>query len=202
MRGGFQPSLAEKRVFLNIPYDVAYERNFLGLIAALISIGRIPRLAAEEPVLGRNRMVRIFKLLKGCKVSIHDLCRVTPPPRFNIPFELGIAYALSKLHAHKFIVFESKYYRSDITLSDLKGVDSLIHRNKPRKVISCVLSELGSTRQPPDIEQVMKIFNQLCRIAPRLKHSHRGSKVFERPIIRGLIAAAIEQAVTMGLITR
>src|SRR5439155_233522 len=116
---------------------------------------RIPRCAAEEPILGRNRMGRIFNLLKGCKVSIHDLCRVTAPPRFNIPFELGIAYALSKLGRHKFIILESEHYRSDITLSDLKGVDSLVHANSPRKVISCVLSELGSTRRPPDIEQVI-----------------------------------------------
>jgi hypothetical protein len=54
--------LAQRRVFLNVPYDAGYENNFLALIAALISIGRIPRCAVEEPVLGRNRMARIFKL--------------------------------------------------------------------------------------------------------------------------------------------
>ena len=107
MGSASQAGLVQRRVFLNVPYDAGYERNFLALISALISIGRIPRCAAEEPVLGRNRMDRIFKLLKGCKVSIHDLCRVTPPPRFNIPFELGIAYALSKLHGHKFTAPEA-----------------------------------------------------------------------------------------------
>jgi len=96
MGSASQAGLVQRRVFLNVPYDAGYEQNFLALISALISIGRIPRCAAEDPVLGRNRLDRIFKLLKGCKVSIHDLCRVTLPPRFNIPFELGIAYALSK----------------------------------------------------------------------------------------------------------
>ncbi len=183
-----------------MPYDAKYEQNFLALISALISLGRIPRCAAEEPVLGRNRMDRIFKLLKGCKVSIHDLCRVTPPPRFNIPFELGIAYALSKLHGHKFIILESKRYRSDITLSDLKGVDSMVHGNQARRVVSCVLAELGSTQRTPEIEQVLEIFNHLRRVAPRLKRSHKGEDVFYRPVFNALMTAATQQAVTMGLI--
>ncbi len=195
-----QAGIAQRRVFLNVPYDTGYEQNFLALISALISIGRIPRCAAEEPVLGRTRMTRIFRLLRGCKVSIHDLCRVTHPPRFNIPFELGVAFALSKLDGHKFIVLESKRYRMDVNLSDLKGVDPLVHANNPRKLVSCVLSELGSTRGAPDIDQIMDIFKYLSGIAPSLKRSHRGSKLFYRPIFNSLMAAAIQQAVTMGLI--
>src|SRR5437867_9823733 len=106
--GAVSQALAQRGVFINVPYDSRYEENFLALISGLISIGRIPCCAAEERVLGRIRVDQIFKLLKGCKVSIHDLCRVTPPPRFNIPFELGIAYALSKLQGHKFIMIEAK----------------------------------------------------------------------------------------------
>ncbi len=200
MGGASQAGLAQRRVFLNVPYDAGYEQNFLALIAALISLGRIPRCAVEEPVLGRNRMARIFKLITSCKVSIHDLCRVTLPPRFNIPFELGIAFTLWKLQGHKFIVLESKRYRMDVNLSDLKGVDPLVHANSPRKVVSCVLSELGSTGGSPDIEQVMEIFNHLRRVAPKLKRSHKGSKVFYRPIFNALIIAATEQAVAKGLI--
>src|SRR5881396_2733223 len=75
--GGASQALAQRRVFINVPYDAGYEQNFLALISALISIGRSPRCAAEERVLGRIRVDQIFKLIKGCKVSIHDLCRVT-----------------------------------------------------------------------------------------------------------------------------
>ena len=200
MGGASQAGVAQRRVFLNVPYDARYEQNFLALIAALISIGRIPRCAVEELVLGQNRMARIFKLIRSCEVSIHDLCRVTLPPRFNIPFELGIAFTLWKLHGHKFIVLESKRYRMDINLSDLKGVDPLIHDNSPRKIVSCVLSELGSTGGAPDIEHVMEVFNHLRRGAPKLIRSHKGSKVFYRPIFNALVAVAIEQAVARGLI--
>src|SRR5437763_7519159 len=112
---------------------------------------------------------KLFEVIMVCTVPIHDLFRVTRPPRFNIPFELGIAYALSKLHGHKFIMIEAKKYRSDVTLSDLKGVDCFAHRNKPRQVVSLVLSELGSTRRPPDIEKVMRVFDHLCEAVPQLK---------------------------------
>src|SRR5438093_8876200 len=101
--GGASQARAQRGVFINVPYDAGYEQNFLALISALISIGRSPRCAAEERVLGRIRVDQIFKLLKGCKVSIHDLCRVTRPPRFNIPLALAIAYALSKLMARAYI---------------------------------------------------------------------------------------------------
>jgi hypothetical protein len=199
--GAVSQTLAQRGVFINVPYDAGYEQNFLALISALISIGRIPCCAAEERVLGRIRVEQIFKLIKACKVSIHDLCRVTRPPRFNIPFELGIAYALSRLHGHKFIMIEAKKYRSDVTLSDLKGVDCLAHGNKPRRVISCVLSELGSTRRPPDIEKAMQIFDHLCQAAPQLKRRHPGWGLFYRPIVSALIAAGTERAVSLGVIS-
>ena len=66
--------------------------------------------------------------------------------------------------------------------------------------MSCVLSELGSTGGAPDIEQVMEVFNHLRRVAPKLIRSHKGSKVFYRPIFNALVAAATEQAVARGLI--
>ncbi len=200
MAGVRKAGLAQRRVFLNVPYDPGYEQIFLALIAALISIGRIPRCAVEEPVLGRNRMARIFKLIKSCNVSIHDLCRVGPPARFNIPFELGIAFALARLEGHKFIVMESKQYRMDVTLSDLKGVDPLVHSNSPRRLISRILGELGSTRGAPDIEQVMEIFRHLRGLVPKLKKGHRATKVFYRPVFHALVAAATGQAVARGLI--
>jgi hypothetical protein len=200
MKGMVQGGLARRRVFINVPYDLGYEEKFLALIAALISIGRIPRCAIEEPVLGRNRMVRIFKLIRSCEVSIHDLCRVTSPPRFNIPFELGIAFALWRLHSHKFIIFESKRYRMDINLSDLKGVDPIIHGNSPRRVVSCVLSELGSTRGVPDIDEVMEVFKHLRQVASKLVKGHKRSTVFYRPVFTALVAAATQQAVARGLI--
>ena len=107
---------------------------------------------------------------------------------------------MARCPLQQFIVLESKRYRMDVNLSDLKGVDPLVHANSPRKVVSSVLSELGSTGGAPDIELVMEVFNHLRRVSPKLKRSHKGSKVFYRPIFSALITAATEQAVARGLI--
>jgi hypothetical protein len=88
----------------------------------------------------------------------------------------------------------------DVTLSDLKGVDPLVHSNSPRRVVSRILGELGSTRGAPDIELVMQIFGHLRSVVPKLKTGHRAVKVFYRPAFHALVAAATEQALAKGLI--
>src|SRR5437016_5813575 len=84
-------------VFLNVPFDKAYERQFVALIAAIVAIGRTPRCVLELPELGRGRLNRLFQHLRQCGVSVHDLSRVGTPVRFNMPFELGMACAISEL---------------------------------------------------------------------------------------------------------
>jgi hypothetical protein len=37
----------ETDVFLNVPFDAKYEKQFVALIASLISLGRIPRTVLE-----------------------------------------------------------------------------------------------------------------------------------------------------------
>src|SRR3990172_12063815 len=81
-------------VFLNVPFDHAYEPLFIALVVALVSIGRKPHCVLEIPEHGQGRLKRIINHLKSCSVSIHDLSRVGNPARFNMPFELGLAYAI------------------------------------------------------------------------------------------------------------
>ena len=83
-------------VFLNAPYDKEFEPLFLAYIVGVLGFGLIPRAALEIGGAG-NRIDRIVGMIKGCGLSIHDLSRVQlssrPPhlPRFNMPFELGMA---------------------------------------------------------------------------------------------------------------
>jgi len=54
------------------------------------------------PYGGARRLDRIFDLIKSCRYSFHDLSRVEldvrglASPRFNLPFELGLAVACDK----------------------------------------------------------------------------------------------------------
>jgi len=86
--------------FLNVPYDRRYERLYLAFIAGLSAFGLFPR-ATIELTGSQRRLDRIIRLLGSCQYSFHELSRVgldrTSPatPRFNMPFELGLAVSMS-----------------------------------------------------------------------------------------------------------
>jgi hypothetical protein len=70
-------------VFLNVPYDSAFENLYLAYIAGLSAFGLIPRATLEIPT-SQRRLERILKLIQECGYSIHDLSRVqldTKAPR-------------------------------------------------------------------------------------------------------------------------
>ena len=67
-------------------------------MAGLSALGLFPRATLEIPG-GERRLDRIFDLIQTCASSLHDLSRVELDqkrpitPRFNMPFELGLAVA-------------------------------------------------------------------------------------------------------------
>ena len=90
-----------RAVFLNLPYHPSYERLFVAYITGITALGLAPRTALELTG-GARRLDRIRQLLEECRYSVHDLSylRLDPPaprtPRFNMPFELGVAYGHSR----------------------------------------------------------------------------------------------------------
>jgi hypothetical protein len=188
-------------VFLNVPFDKDYEPLLVALLSALAALGRTPRSVLEVPEQGEGRLARIFGLMRQCPVSIHDLSRVELPVRFNMPFELGIAFALSRLErSHKFVLLEAKRHRLQKTLSDLNGIDPGIHNAAVRGVISCVLSHLGETQGNPDAKSVASIHRQLWRTIPSLKVIHCRANIYSRAIFSELVDGAIRLARNDGLI--
>ena len=120
--------------FLNTPYDQAFQRLYLSYIAGITAFGLMPRSTLEVPG-GTRRLDRIFDLIRTCRYSFHDLSRVEldvqrpPTPRFNMPFELGLAVAWEKLNPgqHVWFVFEARSRRLQKSLSDLGGTDVYVH---------------------------------------------------------------------------
>ena len=97
------PQEQSKRfVFLNIPYDAQFHNLALAYVAGIACFGLTSRATIEVPG-GARRLDRIIELIGTCTYSIHDLSRVqldrTMPqtPRFNMPFELGLAVGWEKL---------------------------------------------------------------------------------------------------------
>lgn len=153
-------------VFLNIPYDAAFENLLLAYIAAISAFGFSPRATLEIPI--NPRLDRILALIAESEYSIHDLSRVqldrkSPrTPRFNMPFELGLTVALqkNKIPNHAWVVCESVRHRIHKSLSDLDGTDAYIHDG----TVQGVFRELGSvfvrsSRQPTVLQM-----NQIYRV--------------------------------------
>ena len=183
-----------QKVFLNFPYDKSYEDVFLGLVCALVMLGRTPVVTFDLPDHGQGRLKRIWDLLQECAASIHDLSAVGVPVRFNMPFELGLACGLqrSKPHTgHRFFIFEAKRNRLDYTTSDLKGIDHRVHGRAVTGAINAVLEVLGSSQQQITAEDVLWIYRRLKRIVQGLKRRHRVQSIYRRVILNDLVEVAL-----------
>jgi hypothetical protein len=71
-----------------------------------------------------------------CQYSFHDISRVELDskrprlPRFNMPFELGMAVGMAEHsgHEHLWYAFDSKPFRAQKSLSDLNGTEVILNR--------------------------------------------------------------------------
>ena len=198
------PLRDEKSVFLNIPFDKSYTRLFIALIAGLTALGRKPRCVLEVPS-ASNRLSRVFGLITSCGASIHDLSRVSlygrlRMPRFNMPFELGIAYALSEQGEHQFFVLEQKPYRLQASLSDLNGHDPHIHHKTQEGVLGCLLDCFGTMWTTPSPEQLTELTRELSQIILKLQRRQKRDHPFYPHLFRQAADAAMELTRRQGLI--
>jgi hypothetical protein len=195
----------QQSVFLNVPFDREYSPLFVTLIAVLTGLGRKPRCVLEIPAAGRDRLDRIFELLSGCGSSLHDLSRVAlsgplQVPRFNMPFELGIAYCLRKQSGHRFFVMEERAYRLQASLSDLNGLDPHIHEGTQEGILACLLDCFGTGGRAPEVKELKGLTNKLSRITLRLQREQSRSDPFSPHLFRRAVEAATELARLEGLI--
>lgn len=193
------PDISENTVFLNLPYDNGFRRLYLAYISGLIHLGLKPRATIEIPG-GQNRLDKILDLIRGCRYSIHDLSRVQLDrihpitPRFNMPFELGLAVAAAKIDGlpDDWFVFESTPRRISKSLSDLGGTDANIHDG----TVGGVMRELVSVfqRQSPDercsVPEMMKTYKGVSSLVDDILRETGGKSLFEAGVFRQLCFAA------------
>jgi hypothetical protein len=185
----------EKSVFINAPFDARYEPLFITLVGCLVFLGQTPHSVLEVREAGQGRLDRIFKLIKSCRMSFHDVSRVGTPVRFNMPFELGLACAINlDTRDHEVFVMDSKPYRIDRTLSDYKGRDPLIHHDRCDDLLNSVLDVFDLKSAPP-IQQLRSSTRVLRRVARELKCDFKVDSVFRPAIYRSLVSAATKIAV-------
>ena len=150
-----EPHDYDKSVFINCPFDSAYEPLLHGLIFAVRHMSMEPRSALDSSDAGQPRLDRILSLIENCKYSIHDISRteIDPNhglPRFNMPFELGLDLGCKRFgkRPHKgksTLILDVDRYRYRTFISDLAGLDIEQHHGSVAKAITVVRNWLRHT---------------------------------------------------------
>jgi hypothetical protein len=146
-----------------------------------------------------RRLEKILDLIQACRYSLHDLSRVeldrqSPrTPRFNMPFELGLAVAYQSSagrYKHSWFVFETQKFRFAKSLSDLNGTDPHIHNG----TIAGIFGELCDTFRRPDgtptIDQMWRIYREIRRGVPTALRKYGAGSIFRASVFEDLCVAA------------
>jgi hypothetical protein len=144
----------ERCVFVNCPFDDDYLPLLHAMVFAIHDCGFIARLAVEDTGASEMRIDKIVRIIRESCYSIHDISRVelsstSKLPRFNMPFEAGLAMGSIRFgHAgplpRDFLLLDAVPFRDKQTLSDLAGQDPKTHGNDARKMVSAVRSFLSA----------------------------------------------------------
>jgi hypothetical protein len=195
---------ATYNVFLNVPYDKSYENQFVALVAAIVCYGCTPRCALEVPDDSHGRLKKIVGLLKRCEASVHDLSYVRlrrekfRVPRFNMPFEAGIAYRVAserngKHRKHQVFLLEAVAGRLHESLSDLDGISPQIHRGTCKGTLAAVADCLAR-REPVSLVDMEAVRRKLAQKVEILKDEESATTVFTTRLFRPMVVMATELA--------
>jgi hypothetical protein len=188
--------MKRKHVFINVPFDVDFEPLFVALVAGLTAYELVPRTVLEIPP-EEDRLDRLRQLIKECGHSVHDLSRVTvdgapPVPRFNMPFELGLALGIHGGNPnHRWIIFEQTRHRLTRSLSDLGGYDVEIHDARPEGVLQRIRSRLTKNKPLVQHEDLQVLHRELDAV-PRIKEQCGG--LFTHGAFRELVVTGQNRA--------
>ena len=148
------PAKYNESVFINCPFDPQYKALFDALVFAVTDCGFIARCALEDGNSGVVRVQKILRLIRECRIGIHDISRVEASPssklpRFNMPLELGmflgaVEYGTGKQRRKTCLVLDKLPYRYQKFISDIGGQDIQAHGGKVAGVIKAVRDYLAN----------------------------------------------------------
>lgn len=139
-----------RQVFINCPFDESYFPFIEAATFAILACGYTPRCALEFGDTGYDRLSRIVDLIDQCDFSLHDIsCTELDPgsglPRFNMPFELGVAWGRKRRkNDRKLLVIDRAPHRYERSISDLKALDPVSHGGDPLEMVAQVRHWLSS----------------------------------------------------------
>ena len=144
-----------------------------------------------------GNQIRILKLIQECAYSIHDLSRVELDakaprvPRFNMPFELGLAVAQNVRNRQEtWYVCETVPHRVGKSLSDLNGTDVRIHGGTVRGVFGALCDVFVRKTRQPSVQEMYRIYLALRRNLPTIMRQAGARDPYGARVFRDLIFAA------------
>jgi hypothetical protein len=167
-------------VFVNAPFDPAYDPMLEALVFTIFASGYRARCTLEESDSGDVRLDKLVRLIAESPRSIHDLSRIRPTqgsdlPRFNMPFELGMAMGAKRFSSSRkndnIKIMVAEPYKLPEYLSDLGGNDPDAHHNEPPKVVGIVrdfLHTAPSGKPLPGPAKLVATFNEFKRQLPAI----------------------------------
>lgn len=177
-RGQFRHS-----VFLNCPFDTQYWPLFEALVFTVIACGLKPRCALEELDSGAVRLEKILRIIRSCRLAVHDLSRIelsgrSALPRFNMPFELGLDIGCRRFGRRQYrkkrvLILDSKRYRYQRFISDISGQDVHTHNNGPDNLIRRVRDWLRVDTGRPSLPGQLHIARSFRKFTKSLPENCR-----------------------------
>jgi hypothetical protein len=141
-------------IFFNCPFDHSYKPIFDALVFAAYECGYIARCALEVDDAGQVRIEKILKIIRNCRLGVHDISRTeldadSQLPRFNMPFELGLFVGAARFGAAAqkqkvCLVLDRERYRFQKFISDIAGQDIASHGGDPAEAIKALRKWLST----------------------------------------------------------
>ncbi|HDK6402060.1 TPA: hypothetical protein M4198_002720 [Klebsiella variicola] len=170
----------ETNVFINCPFDNAYDPFFDAALFAIYRCKFKPRCALEINDAGDQRIDKINNIIKECKVGIHDISRTELDegnglPRFNMPLELGLFLGAKKFSSAQkqknkhTIIVDRERHRYQMYISDIAGQDIMTHNNTTSELIRIIrnaLNSYGIVDALPSAQIIIDDYNAFLLLKP------------------------------------
>ncbi|MBI2171726.1 MAG: hypothetical protein HYU30_06865 [Chloroflexi bacterium] len=141
-----------RQVFINCPFDAAYQAMFDAIVFSVFRCGYLPRCSKEVLDSGDIRLDKIVRLVGDCRLAIHDISRTEPNkeglPRFNMPLELGLFLGAKRFgdkgqQQKRCLILDREPYRYQQFISDLSGLDVEAHGADPERAVTVIRNWLS-----------------------------------------------------------
>ncbi|MGH8265438.1 MAG: hypothetical protein ACRET4_18335 [Steroidobacteraceae bacterium] len=195
------PKLSPSDVFINLPFDSDYESLFLAMISGLVSLGLNPRSVVQISG-SADRLRRLVAIIQECPFSIHDMSRVQRSgegafrvPRFNMPFEMGLAAAVSITGTgmvRQWRVIEAVRHRVAHSCSDVDGYNAEIHGGTVRGMFEALSNIFPDTPMSPvtGVDDMLWVYRRLRRFRQTLPANIYAASPFRRLVLTATALAA------------